>query len=439
MSSTPSLAERQHAEDLIRYIDHSPSPWHVVETTVQRLTAAGFEPLLEGDSWSLQPQKGYFVCRGGSSLVAFRTGSAKPEAAGFRIIGAHTDSPTLRLKPQGGSRDQGLLRLGVEVYGSPILASYADRDLFLAGRVSWSTPEGRIESRSVRLDRLRLRLPNLAIHLNRGVNEEGLKFNKQSELPLILAQTFHEELAEAPLMRLLAETLKVDVASLFSLELQVADAQPGAFWGAQEEFLSTGRLDNQSSCHAALLALLNQRNGPATAVIALFDHEEVGSESAQGAGSVFLAQVLSRVVGDIGEPLAKALAKSLMISADAAHAYHPNFPGVYEPLHAVQINQGVALKINVNQRYATDGPGAAYFRQLAAKLNRPIQTYVHRSDLGCGSTIGPITAARLGIPVIDCGIPMWAMHSLRESAGVADALALTQLMTSFFEENGNAG
>jgi aspartyl aminopeptidase len=433
MHPLPTASETAHAQALLQYIDQSPSPWHAVESTRTHLEAAGFLQLHERDSWKIAPGACRYVIRGDSSIIAFRLGDRAPSEAGFRILGAHTDSPGLRIKPQGHLREGRLIRLGVEVYGGPILASFADRDLSLAGRVSIKGSQG-IETRLVRFDSALLRLPNLAIHMNRGVNEDGLKFNKQTELPLILGQTLPEAPSQTLLNELVADRLKIEPASILSLELNVFDTQPGNLWGAHAAFLATRQIDNLSSCHAALCALLSGTQGPSTQVIALFDHEEIGSESHQGAQGSFLSDVLSRLSGGDAEDERRALARSLLISADAAHAFHPSFSSAYEPLHHVQINEGPALKINANQRYATDGPRAALFKDLAQKIGVPCQTYVHRTDLGCGSTIGPIASARLGVPTIDCGVPMWAMHSARESAGVCDQWAFKRLLQGFLEE-----
>ena len=433
MHPLPTASETAHAQALLQYIDQSPSPWHAVESTRIHLEASGFLHLHERDSWKIAPGDCRYVIRGDSSIIAFRMGDRAPSEAGFRILGAHTDSPGLRIKPQGHLREGRLIRLGVEVYGGPILASFADRDLSLAGRVSIKGSQG-IETRLVRFDSALLRLPNLAIHMNRGVNEDGLKFNKQTELPLILGQTLPDAPSQTLLNELVADRLNIEPDSILSLELNVFDTQPGTLWGAHAAFLATRQIDNLSSCHAALCALLSGTQGPSTQVIALFDHEEIGSQSHQGAQGSFLSDVLSRLSGGDTEDERRALARSLLISADAAHAFHPSFSSAYEPLHHVQINEGPALKINANQRYATDGPRAALFKDLAQKIGVPCQTYVHRTDLGCGSTIGPIASARLGVPTIDCGVPMWAMHSARESAGVCDQWAFKRLLQGFLEE-----
>lgn len=431
---TPS--QRQHAADLLAMLEASPSPWHAVATMVNRLQAAGFLQLHEQEAWHIEPCGRYFVVRGDSSLLAFIVGDQVLAEAGFRIIGAHTDSPGLRIKPKPCQHETGLLRLGVEVYGGPILATFADRDLSLAGRVFYRTTNG-IEKSLVRVDAPLLRLPNLAIHMNREVNEQGLKFNRQTELPLLLAQLKPDEVPDTVLMGLLAEAAGVDPGALLSWDLNVFDTQPGAFWGAQQAFIADGQLDNLASCHAGLTALLTCEQPASTAVCAFFDHEEVGSESAVGAGSSFIGDVLSRICNHAGldqEARFRAFANSFFVSADMAHAYHPAFPQAYEPSHHVLVNHGPVIKTNASQRYTTNAETAARFMTWCASAQVPYQSYVHRSDLGCGSTIGPIVASRLGMPSIDVGCPMWAMHSVRESAGVADHAYMTSVMRVMLEE-----
>lgn len=431
---TPS--QRQHAADLLAMLEASPSPWHAVATMVNRLQAAGFLQLHEQEAWNIEPCGRYFVVRGDSSLLAFITGNQPLVEAGFRIIGAHTDSPGLRIKPKPCQHETSLLRLGVEVYGGPILATFADRDLSLAGRVFYRTTNG-IEKSLVRVDAPLLRLPNLAIHMNREVNEQGLKFNRQTELPLLLAQLKPDEVPDTVLMGLLAEAAGVDPSALLSWDLNVFDTQPGTFWGAQQAFIADGQLDNLASCHAGLTALLTCEQPATTAVCAFFDHEEVGSESAVGAGSSFISDVLSRICSHAGldqEARFRAFANSFFVSADMAHAYHPAFPQAYEPGHHVLVNHGPVIKTNASQRYSTNAETAARFMAWCASAQVPYQSYVHRSDLGCGSTIRPIVASRLGIPSIDVGCPMWAMHSVRESAGVADHAYMTSVMRVMLEE-----
>ena len=413
---------RQQAQDLLDFIDASPSPWHAVATCEQRLQAAGFARLDETERWTLQAGDKRYVVRGDAAIIAFVVGSAALTESGLRMIGAHTDSPGLRIKPRPAEEVGGMVRLGVEVYGAPILATFADRDLSLAGRVHVRTPDG-FATRLVRFADPLLRLPNLAIHMNREVNESGLKFNKQSELPLLLGVAEEGVKADARFRQPIAAALGVEPGDLLTWELNAYDTQKGSLWGADREFIADSQLDNLASCHAALNALLATDQPVATCLCAFFDHEEVGSESAAGAGGSFIADVLARLAGNAGldgEDQRRMLARSFFISADMAHGWHPNFPAAYEPSHHALVNAGPVIKSNANQRYSTTGETAARFMALCARAGVPCQQYAHRTDLGCGSTIGPIVAARLGIPSVDVGSPMWAMHSIRESAGVLD-------------------
>lgn len=430
-ATTPA---RSAALELLDFIDASPSPWHAVASAEARLLAHGFTRLEEGERWQLADGGRYYAVRGGASLIAFVPGSRPLAEAGFRIVGAHTDSPGLRLKPKAALGGDGLARLGVEVYGGPILATFADRDLSLAGRVVLRTAAGR-ETRLLRFEQPLLRLPNLAIHMNREVNEQGLKFNKQTELPPILGLLGEGEDAEAGLRKLLAAAAQAEAADLLSWELAVHDAQKGCLWGASQEFIASRQLDNLASSHAALAALIATQQPAATCVVALFDHEEVGSGSATGAGGSFVGDVLSRIAFQAQldeEDRRRAMARSFFVSADMAHAYHPNFPAAYEPGHKVTVNGGPVIKTNANQRYTTNAETAARFMVFCEQAGVPCQHYAHRSDLGCGSTIGPLVAAQLGVASVDVGSPMWAMHSARESAGVDDHAYMIAALTAAF-------
>lgn len=412
---------RACAQEMIDFIDASPSPWHAAETVAQQLLAAGFKCLHEASSWDIEPGRGYFVMRSGASLIAFVAGRQPLAESGFRIVGAHTDSPGLRIKPKAEHISEGMVRLGVEVYGGPILATFADRDLSLAGRVTVRAGGG-YETRLIRFDSPLVRLPNLAIHMNRDVNEQGLKLHKQNELPLLFGVATGEDAGKLLLLHV-AQQLGCDASDILTTEFNVYDTQKGVFWGARQEFVANSQLDNLASCHAALQALLASPAPQATCVMALFDHEEVGSASAAGAGGSFVADVLDRIAaqtGVDGEARHRANARSFFVSADMAHAWHPNFPAAYEPHHRVMVNAGPVIKVNANQRYSTDAESAARFMTFCERAGVPFQQYAHRTDLGCGSTIGPIVASRLGIATVDVGSPMWAMHSLRESAGVLD-------------------
>ncbi|MCF6324616.1 MAG: M18 family aminopeptidase [Gammaproteobacteria bacterium] len=423
------------AQQLLEYIDSSPSPWHVVESTVALLQAHGFKALSEKEIWQLNAGERYYTIRDQSSIIAFIAGSKAPSESGYRIIGAHTDSPGLRIKPNPEQKRGAYLRLGVEVYGGPILATFADRDLSLAGRVSIKTGRGAqaFESRLLRINESIVRLPNLAIHLNREVNKSGLKFNPQDELPLIFSQPGPDG---GSFKGFIAERLQVNETDILAWELAAYDTQPGAFSGLDQAFITNSQLDNLASCHAALLALtkiLDQSN-PATQVIAFFDHEEVGSSSAKGADGSFLSDVLHRIsttLDDTTQGHHQAIAHSYMLSADMAHAWHPNFSHKHEPEHQPIINAGPVIKINTNQRYTTNAHTEALFVSICEDEKIPHQKFVNRSDLACGSTIGPMSAARTGIRSLDVGNPMWAMHSIRESAGAADHHYMIGAMSGF--------
>ena len=423
---------RSHARDLLDFIDASPSPWHAVQTMTQRLVHAGFTRLEETERWQLDPGGRYFVTRNGASLIAFVMGEKPLTESGLRLVGAHTDSPGLRLKPNAPHAADGVSRLGVEVYGGPILASFADRDLSLAGRVGLRQGSGHV-TRLLRFDQPLVRLPNLAIHMNREVNEQGLKFNKQTELPLLLDLAGGD--AAAAFRHRLAQALDCDGADILNWEFNVYDTQPGVFWGPEQDFIADSQLDNLASCHAGLSALLAVAKPEATCLAACFDHEEVGSTSAAGAGGSFVEDLIGRlgsVQGLDGEDRRRALARSFFVSADMAHAWHPNFPAAYEPQHRVMVNGGPVIKVNANQRYSTGLDGAARFMACCERAQVPWQQYSHRTDLGCGSTLGPLVAARLGVTSVDVGSPMWAMHSVRESAGALDPLAMTRALTQVF-------
>ncbi|MFY9327056.1 MAG: M18 family aminopeptidase [Georgfuchsia sp.] len=424
-----------HAQQLLAFIDTSPTPWHAVASAEEHLRDQGFLRLEEAERWQLAAGGRYYVVRGGASLIAFVLGSGRLAETGFRIVGAHTDSPGLRLKPRPALSGDGLMRLAVEVYGGPILASFTDRDLSLAGRLMVRTAGG-AKTHLVRFEQPLVRLPNLAIHMNREVNEQGLKLNRQTELPLLLATLDDGQDADVYLRKLLADQVQAEDADVLSWDLAVYDTQKGCLWGADGEFIAAGRIDNLSSCHAALQALTTSGEPGATCVAAMFDHEEVGSESACGASGSFAADVLSRLclqAGLDGEDRLRTMARSFFISADMAHAYHPNFPAAYEPGHKVMVNKGPVIKTNSNQRYTTSADTAARFMAFCEIAGVPCQQYAHRADLGCGSTIGPIVAAQLGIASVDVGSPMWAMHSARESAGTYDQTCMIAALTAAFD------
>lgn len=439
MIKTPTQCQvkvqaKAQAKDLLAFIDASPSPWHAVSTVEQRLLSQGFQQLHEAEAWQLKSGR-YFVSRGGASIIAFSLGQNPLAETGLRIVGAHTDSPGLRLKPNAAYDSDGLVRIGVEVYGGPILATFTDRDLSIAGRVTVRTATG-FDTRLLKFDDAVMRLPNLAIHMNREVNDKGLLLNKQTELPLIFGESEAGLEADKQFLLHIAKALKVESTDILTFELNVFDTQKGVFWGANQEFIADSQLDNLASCHAAITALTATEYPNSTCICALFDHEEVGSESTAGASGSFLADVVNRIASCQQldeEARLRTLAQSFFISADMAHAYHPNHPSAYEPCHHVQVNKGPVIKTNANQRYSTNAETAARFITLCESAGVPYQQYAHRTDLGCGSTIGPIVAANLGVPSLDVGSPMWAMHSIRESAGVLDHAYMIAVLEAMFK------
>lgn len=431
------MTTQQQIVHLLNFIDSSPSPWHAVKSIEDELSAFQFIKLEETDKWTLQANGRYYVVRDDSSIIVFVLGQKPLPETGFKIIGAHTDSPGLRIKPHPGLSTHGILRLAVEVYGGPLLATFTDRDLSLAGRVSYKDNHGKITSRLIKFDQALLRLPNLAIHLNRNVNEEGLKLHKHDELPLILANLSEQQLPETYFTNLLQQQSELEASRILAFELAVYDTQKGVLWGSENEFYANSQLDNLASCHAILTALLDESilNTDSTLVCAFFDHEEIGSESNIGAGGNFLVDLLERISHGIKttkEDFSRALAKSFMISADMAHAFQPNFQGYYDIEHKIIVNNGPVIKINVNHRYSTESVSYALFADCCERADVPYQTYSHRNNLSCGSTIGPISSAKSGIRSVDVGCGLWAMHSIRESAGVQDHDYMIKALKQFF-------
>ncbi len=434
------MTAKQNVKHLLDFIDKSPSPWHAVASIEAAIEAFQFIRLDETAKWQLQAGGRYYVVRDDSSIVLFVLGHKAPTESGFKIVGAHTDSPGFRIRPNAATVSDGIVRLGVEIYGGPILATFTDRDLSLAWRVSYVDEKGNLAYKLVCFDRSLLRLPNLAIHMNRSVNEDGLKLHKQNGLPLLFAQLTDEQLPQPYFLALLEEAAGIGAAQILSWDLAVYDTQKGAFWGANEEFYADSQIDNLVSCHAGLQALLDDailNNVESTLVCAFFDHEEIGSESHIGAAGSFLSDVLQRIsiaTSAEREDTTRALAQSFLISADMAHAYHPNFPSSYDADHKVFVNKGPVIKSNANRRYSSESVSTARFIQWCEEAGVPYQRYSHRSDLPCGSTIGPIASAKLGIRSIDVGCPMWAMHSIRESAGVQDHGYMIKVLRRFFSD-----
>jgi aspartyl aminopeptidase len=413
---------------LAKFIQTSPTPFHATLNMANRLVAAGFEQLDERADWQLQPGGRYLVTRNGSSMIAFTLGNLEQ---GLRLVGAHTDSPCLRVKPQPEINQQGLWQLGVEVYGGALFAPWFDRDLSLAGRVTFRTSHGDMQSRLIDFRRPIATIPSLAIHLNRGVND-ALSINAQTDLPPIVAHCLEPERDLRDILRtqLIHEHADCSVEQVLDYELSFYDTQPPSTLGLEDDFFSSARLDNLLSCHAGLTALLASDAGQ-PCILVCTDHEEVGSSSACGADGPFLEDVLKRILPDERERI-RSIQRSILISADNAHAVHPNFADRHDGNHGPKLNAGPVIKINSNQRYATNSETSSFFRELCAQVQVPVQSFVVRSDMGCGSTIGPITASRLGVRTVDIGVPTFAMHSVREMAGSRDTDYLIRVLTQFF-------
>jgi aspartyl aminopeptidase len=424
-SSVPDL---DAARRLLAFCDASPSPYHACATAAATLGDIGFTRLAEDAAWPGEPG-GWYVVRGGS-LIAWATAPGHQPHDGFRIVGAHTDSPNLRIKPQPDVVRAGVRQIGVEAYGGVLLNSWLGRDLGLSGRVAVRRNGTGALVRLLRVDRPVCAIPQLAIHLDRDVTTRGLVVDAQHHLTPLWA------LSEGNFAGFVAKELGAGVDDVLGWDLMLHDLAPGALVGRDDELLGSARLDNLASCWAAIEALAGA--APAAAapipVVCLFDHEEVGSTSDRGAGSSLLPSVLERSVrarGGTSEAWHRALARSACLSADMAHATHPNYADRHDPEHQVALNGGPVLKVNANARYATDAPGIALVALAAEQAGVPLQRFAMRSDLPCGSTIGPVTAARLGITTVDVGMPQLAMHAAREHAGSHDPGPYRALMAAF--------
>ena len=412
------------ARGLCEFIDASPSPFHVCATVAERLRAAGYTELDETDRWDDAAAGRFFTVRAGSLIAWHASGRQQP----FRIVGAHTDSPNLRVK-QRPDRSEAMWRVvRLQPYGGALLNSWLDRDLGLSGRISLRTKDGQLEHRLVRFDEPLLRVPQLAIHLAEDRNSVSL--NPQRHLDAV----FGAEGPARPFHYYVADWAGVAPADLLSADLMTHDLTPSRVIGVDKDLISAPRLDNQASCYAGLEALLAAEPGDYLPVLALFDHEEVGSVSDHGAQSDLLRTTLERIVltsGGDREDFLRLTTASMLASADMAHATHPNYPERHEPGHPIYVNGGPVLKVHPNLRYATDGRTAATFELACRQAGVPLQRYEHRADLPCGSTIGPMTAARTGIPTVDVGAPQLAMHSARELMGAADVGAYAAALHAF--------
>lgn len=424
-------------EGLLNFLHASPTPYHAVATLRLALEKAGFQELFEEAPWPEQLLGKFFVVRNESSLIALNL--QQPEAyyqQGLRIIGAHTDSPCLKIKPNPLIQQHGSAQLGVEVYGGALLHTWFDRDLSIAGRISYLDDQQQLKHHLLDLQHAVAVIPSLAIHLQREVNNTS-SINAQQHLPAILLQTSPLKNDSSPTsdsdwLSLLREQLPATVQEILSYDLSLYDTQPPAITGWHQQFISSARLDNLISCYIGLMSLLNDSEQAAPAVLICHDHEEVGSQSDHGANGSFVSSIFKRIFKD-EEQLQRSMALSLMMSVDNAHGLHPNYADRHDAQHKPVLNQGPVIKVNANQRYASSGYSQAVTQWLSKLVQVPLQNFVMRSDLACGSTIGPISAAQLGVKTVDVGIPQWAMHSIRETAGTEDAFALYQLLCAFLQ------
>jgi len=439
--------------DLLNFINASPTPFHLVQQTESRLESAGFSKLNERDTWKGTVKTGgkYYYSRNKSTIIAFTVGEKYQPGNEFKVIGAHSDSPVLKVKPNSHKSAHGYLQVGVECYGGGLWHTWFDRDLTLAGCVIVEK-DGRFSRELVNLKRPLLRVPNLCIHLQSADERAALKVNKENHLQPIISlvesslnkEESTREKHSSALLSLLASELGVEAVAIKDLELTLCDTQQGATWGIKNEFLSSPRLDNQSHCYTGLTALLKHSECLSTdtgvSMLVCFDHEEIGSASAQGADSPVMSEAISRVLGCFhsnDEILKITLRNSFLVSADVAHAIHPNYAEKHERQHQPLLNKGTVIKTNSNQRYATNAETGFLIRELARRAGAPVQEFVVRNDCPCGSTIGPILSSRIGIRTVDLGIASLSMHSIRETMGCQDIETNIELFAQFYSDFAN--
>jgi aspartyl aminopeptidase len=427
--SEPSRFDRGHTDDLMSFLTASPTPYHAVANAAQRLEKAGFKQVAETDAWD-GTSGGKYVLRGGA-LVAWYVPEGAAAHTPFRIIGAHTDSPNLRVKPLPDTGAHGWRQVAVEIYGGPLLNSWLDRDLGLAGRLSLRDGTSRL----VNVDRPLLRVPQLAIHLDRAVSTEGLKLDKQRHLQPVWG--LGNDVRDGDLISFLEEYAGLGAGEVTGWDLMVHSVEPAAYLGRDQELVAGPRMDNLLSVHAgvaALTAVAAAGDLPYIPVVAAFDHEENGSQSDTGADGPLLGGVLERSVftrGGSYEDRARAFAGTVCLSSDTGHAVHPNYAERHDPTHHPRVNGGPILKVNVNNRYATDGSGRAVWAAACERADVPFQSFVSNNSMPCGTTIGPITAARHGIKTVDIGVAILSMHSARELCGADDPFLLANSLVAF--------
>lgn len=419
---------------LLSFLNASPTPYHAVASAQALLTKAGFVRLDEKDGWNLEAGGRYYYSRRDSSLVAFIMGEENAAEKGLRLLGAHTDSPCLKVKTNPEKVQHSYAQLGIEVYGGALLNPWFDRDLSLAGRVNYREGSGKLQSALVNFQRPLAVIPSLAIHLDREANSNR-SINPQEDMRAILLQPDDARFDFRHLLRqeLAAQGLAAADSQVIDFDMSFYDTQAAALVGVDAAFVAGARLDNLLSCYVGLRALATAPVAH-TSVLVLNDHEEVGSVSDTGAQGTLLTNLLERLLPET-ESRQRAISRSLMYSIDNAHGIHPNYPRKHDESHGPILNKGPVLKINANQRYATTSDGAAFTRLLAEQEGLPLQAFVSRADMACGSTIGPMTAAKLGVATVDIGVPTFAMHSVRELGGAEDAWVLCELMSQFVRQD----
>ncbi len=415
------MSNRIH-KDLLDFIADSPTPFHATHNLLSLMLNNGFKQLNEGDNWDCKASSKYVVTRNDSSIIAFKTGKDLTE--GLRMIGAHTDSPCLRIKPNPEYKQHGVVKLGVEVYGGALLHPWFDRDLSIAGRISGVDKKGKLVHQLIDFKKPIAVIPNLAIHLDREANKNKT-VNPQNHLPIIISGADDD----ADFKKLLLTQCDKKITKVLDYELSCYDTHPPSVLGLNEEFISSARLDNLLSSYIGARALIADDSDNASLYVST-DHEEVGSASACGAQGPFLKSVLERLSND-APSLTQLINRSTLISCDNAHAIHPNYADKHDQNHGPLINQGIVIKVNNNQRYASNSISSSKFQLICEQAKVPTQHFVVRSDMGCGSTIGPITASELGIETLDIGVPQWAMHSIRETAGSKDCDYLYSALRAF--------
>lgn len=429
--------ELKFAKELIDFLYESPTAFHAVKNVKDSLESSDFKELKEEDKWILEKGGKYYTTKNGSALIAFAVGNGEVENHGFKIIGAHTDSPTFRIKPNSEIiSENNYIKLNTEVYGGLIRSTWMDRPLSLAGRVALKgenllNPELRL----VNINKPILIIPSLAIHMNREANSGG-ELNPQKDTLPLLAMVTEELEKDNALINILAEELKVNKEDIIDFDLFLYEFEKGCIVGLKDEFISSGRLDDLQMVHAGIQALKEAPITEGINVMVCFDNEEVGSSTKQGADSDMLANVLERIALCLGkgrEEFFRALSKSFIISADNAHAVHPNSPEKADPTNRPIVNKGPVIKINANCAYTSDSDSSSVYEAICKKAEVPVQKFVNRSDLRGGSTIGPISSTHLNIRSVDIGNPTLAMHSIREFAGVKDHSYVTKSFAEFYK------